>query len=55
VEKFLGVCQTNSPQARIADSSSKGRQPFIRTHKEALSVVAMCVGNPNRPPVRINA
>ena len=32
----------------------KGRQLFIRTHNEAFSVVAMCVGNPDCSPVGIN-
>jgi hypothetical protein len=32
----------------------KSRQLFIRTHNEALSVAAMCVGNPDRSPVGIN-
>jgi len=29
-------------------------QLFIRTHNEALSVVAMCVSNPDRSPVGID-
>ena len=32
----------------------KSRQLFIRTHNKTLSVVAMCVGNSDRSPVRIN-
>jgi hypothetical protein len=30
------------------------RQLFIRTHNETLSVVAMCVNNPDRSPVAIH-
>jgi hypothetical protein len=32
----------------------KSRQLLIRVHNETLSVVAMCVGNPDRSPVGIN-
>ena len=32
----------------------KSRQQFLRTHKEALSVVAVCVCNPDRSPAGIN-
>jgi hypothetical protein len=32
----------------------EGDQLFIRTHNETLSVVAMCVCNPDRSPVGIN-
>jgi hypothetical protein len=32
----------------------KRSQLFIRTHNETLSVVAMCVGNKDCLPVRIN-
>jgi hypothetical protein len=32
----------------------KRSQLFIRTHNETLSVVAMCVCNPDRSPVRMN-
>jgi hypothetical protein len=32
----------------------KSRQPFICTHNETLSVVAVCVNNPDRSPVEIN-
>jgi hypothetical protein len=32
----------------------KRRQLFIRMHNETLSVVAMCVCNPDRSPVGIN-
>ena len=32
----------------------KRRQLFIRSHNETLSVVAMCVRNPDRLPVVIN-
>src|SRR5882724_445806 len=32
----------------------KRRQFFIRTHNETLSVVAVCVSNPDRSPLRIN-
>jgi hypothetical protein len=27
---------------------------FIRTHNEPLSIIAMCVSNPDRSPVRID-
>ena len=41
--------------ARITDSSStKGCQLFIRSHNETLSVVAMCVSNPDCSPARIH-
>jgi len=40
--KTSPTCQTNSPQARIVDSSSiKRSQLFIGLHNETLSVVAM--------------
>jgi hypothetical protein len=29
-------------------------QLFIRVHNETLSVIAVCVGNPNRSPVGIH-
>jgi hypothetical protein len=32
----------------------KRSQPFIGTHNEPLSIVAMCVSNPNCSPVGIN-
>jgi hypothetical protein len=32
----------------------KRGQLFIRTHDETLSIVAMCVSNPDRSPVGIN-
>jgi hypothetical protein len=32
----------------------KRSQLFIRTHNEALSVIAMRVSNPDRSPARIN-
>jgi hypothetical protein len=40
---------------RIADSSSKNAVSFfIGMHNETLSVVAVCVCNPDRSPVGIN-
>jgi hypothetical protein len=33
---------------------NKRRQQFIRSHDETLSIVAMCVCNPDRAPLRIN-
>ena len=33
---------------------AKRSQLFIRVHNETLSVVAMCVSNPDRSPVGIN-
>jgi hypothetical protein len=33
---------------------NKSSQLFIRVHNEALSVVAMCVGNKDRSPVGIH-
>jgi hypothetical protein len=33
---------------------NKRRQLFLRTHNETLTVVAMCVCNPDRSPVGIN-
>jgi len=47
--------QDNSPQPRIADSVHKSRQLFIRTQNETLSVVAMCVSNPDRSPAESRA
>jgi hypothetical protein len=38
----------------ILSSSTKTVQFFIRTHNETLSVAAMSVNNPDRPPVGIN-
>jgi hypothetical protein len=32
----------------------KSRQPFICTHNETLSIVTMCVCNPDSSPVGIN-
>jgi hypothetical protein len=32
----------------------KSRQLFIGAHNEALTVIAMCVCNPDRSPVGIN-
>jgi len=37
-----------------ATELEKRCQLFIRTHDETLSVVAMCIGNPDRSPVGIN-
>jgi len=45
---------TGSPQ--VADASfKKGRQHFIRTHNETLSVIARCIDNPDRSPIRVHA
>jgi hypothetical protein len=33
----------------------KRRQLFIRTHNETLSVVAMCVNNPDCSPLRVDS
>jgi hypothetical protein len=55
LEKITPACQARNPQLRIADFKlHKRRQLFIRAHNETLSVVAMCVGNPDRSPVGIN-
>jgi hypothetical protein len=35
---------------RAASTFPKRSQLFIRSHNETLSVVAMCVGNPDRSP-----
>jgi hypothetical protein len=49
-----------SPSNQFAGSADrrfefdKRSQLFIRTHKETLSVAAMCVSNPCRSPVGIN-
>jgi hypothetical protein len=32
----------------------KRRQLLIRTHNETLSVIAMCISNPDRSPLGIN-
>jgi hypothetical protein len=41
--------------ARICSPSrSSSAQLFIRVHNETLSVVAMCVCNPDRSPARIH-
>jgi hypothetical protein len=48
------ICQVNSSQERIADSSStKAVQLFIRTHNETLTVAAMRVYDPDCSPVGI--
>jgi N-acetylneuraminic acid mutarotase len=40
------ACRDNSPQVRIADSSSRNAiQLFLRVHNETLSVAVMCLGN----------
>ena len=44
-------------RARVAKRQfqfHKRRYLFIRTHNETLSVVAVCVCNPDRSPVGIN-
>jgi hypothetical protein len=60
---FIGVTlkktslarQAESPQPRITASSSQKRsQLFIRTHKETLSVAAVCICNPDCSPFAIN-
>jgi hypothetical protein len=54
-EKNLAGCQDNSPQFRVAASSSKkSGQLFIRSHNETLSIAAMRVCDPDRSPLRIN-
>jgi len=55
VEELAPACQSNSPQARIGDSSSRNTVSFSsRTHNQTLSVAAMRVRNPDRSPVGIN-
>jgi hypothetical protein len=62
VEKILLGCQANSlprsAQSAVMPSLwfkfNKRRHLFIRTHNETLSIVAMCVSNPDRSPVGIN-
>jgi hypothetical protein len=50
--KIWPTCQSNSPQARIADSSSiEAGQLFTRAHDETLSIGAMRVSNEHRSPV----
>jgi hypothetical protein len=47
--KFVqSVADTNRPF-----QFQKRRQDFVRAHNETLSVVAMCVHNPNRSPFAI--
>jgi hypothetical protein len=42
LRKIAQICQANSPQVPVTDSSSRKRgQLFIRTHNETLSVVPM--------------
>jgi hypothetical protein len=54
LEKIWLACQTNSPQRRIADSSStKAANLSIRVHNKTLSIVAMRVSNPDCSPVAI--
>jgi len=50
------ACQTNSPFSRCQSPIQvhKRSQLFICPHNETLSVVAMCVSNPDRSPVGIN-
>jgi hypothetical protein len=53
--KISPARQANSAQVQVAASSSKNAVSFsIRTHNETLSVVAMCVNNPDRSPARID-
>jgi hypothetical protein len=44
----------NIKVARGRFEFKKRRQLFIRTHNEPLSVVAVCINNPDRSPVGIN-
>jgi hypothetical protein len=54
LEKISPARQAQSPQARVADSSSqKRRQLFIRVHNETVPV-AVCVSNPDRFPFGIH-
>jgi hypothetical protein len=43
----------HAPPSREFKFKKRG-QLFIRTHNEALSIVAMRVSNPERSPVEIN-
>jgi hypothetical protein len=52
---MLPICQINSHQAQIAEFQfDKRSQLFIRVNNETLSVVAMCVRNPDCSPAGIN-
>jgi hypothetical protein len=50
------ACQTNSPFSRCQSPIQvpQTQSAFICPHNETLSVVAMCVCNPDRSPVGIN-
>jgi hypothetical protein len=52
--KTLPTCQTNSPQVQIANSSIDAVSVLSARPNETLSVLAMCVSNPDRSPVGIN-
>jgi hypothetical protein len=41
------------PSIPSSSKLNKRSQLFIRTHNETLSVVAVCVGNPDRSPFTI--
>jgi hypothetical protein len=50
------ACQANSPQPRIADSSSaKAVNFFIRSHNKTLSVAAVRIRNEDRSPLESTA
>jgi hypothetical protein len=59
--RFYGNDGTKFPKnclgtlfAKTGEVAKKGRQLFIRTHNETLSIVAVRVSNPDRSPVGIN-
>jgi len=53
---FGPACHLNSPNARIADSSSINPVSFfIRAHNETLPVIAVRVRNEDYSPVRIDS
>src|SRR5262245_54330503 len=47
-------CSLNRWMQTALTNSKKRNQLFIRTHNEPLSVVAMCVSNPDCSPIRID-
>jgi len=53
--KISLASQANSPRGRTAEFEfNKSGKHFIRTHNEALTVVAMRIHNPDCSPVGIN-
>jgi hypothetical protein len=54
LSKITPACQANSPNPNRRFKFHKRYQLFIRVHNKTLSVIAVCVSNPDRSPVGIN-